>query len=104
MSQIASHPRLLQAAQHLDGGRPAQAKMLLAQVLSKTPGDWHALRMMRHALNRLGEHQAALYYAERARNLHPDNPEVLNLYGNSLLEVGRLEEAEAALRRALEIN
>jgi protein O-GlcNAc transferase len=104
MSQMMSHPRLRQAAQHLDNGQPAQAKMLLAQVLAKTPADWHALRMMRHALNRLGEHQAALYYAERAKNLQPDDPDALNLYGNSLLEVGRMEDAEAALRRAVEIN
>ena len=104
MSQTTNHPRLMQAAKELDAGRLPQAKSLLTQVLGKTPGDWNALRMMRHTLTRLGEHQAALFYAERAKNLNPDDPDVLNLYGNSLLEVGRIEEAEAALRRAVEIK
>ena len=104
MSQNTTNSRLMQAARMLDSARPEQAKLLLAQALAKTPDDWHALRMMRHALNRLGEHQAALYYADKARALRPDDPDVLNLYGNSLVEVGRLEEAEQALRRAVELR
>ncbi len=104
MSQATSNTRLMQAAQMMDSARPDQAKLLLSQVLAKTPGDWGALRMMRHALTRLGEHQAALYYADKARALRPEDPDVLNLYGNSLLEVGRLEDAEAALRRAVELH
>ncbi len=104
MSQMTAYPRLMQAAKELDAGRLPQAKALLTQVLGKTPGDWNALRMMRHTLTRLGEHQAALYYAERAKNLNSNDPDVLNLYGNSLLEVGRHEEAETTLRRAVELN
>ena len=96
--------RLLRAAELLDAGDPVQAKVLLTQALAKSPGDPHALRMMRHALNWLGEHQAALYYAERALALASDNPDVLNLYGNSLLEVGRMEEAERTLRKAVALD
>ena len=102
--QQPPNSRLMRAAQLLDAGDAAQAKALLTQTLAKSPSDPHALRMMRHALNRLGEHQAALYYAERALALAPHSPDALNLYGNSLLEVGRMEDAEETLRKAVALD
>jgi tetratricopeptide (TPR) repeat protein len=50
----------------------------------------------------LGERERALALAERARELAPSSPEVLELVGRLYQEAGELGRADEALRRALE--
>jgi len=66
----------------------AEALMARARLQSTIDGD-------------IGAAQANL---ERAYELAPNNVDVVNLYGDFLFTVGRLEEAEAMERRAVELD
>lgn len=62
--------------------------------------DWSALSTYGVALDMTGQHRAARTAYERALNLSPGNPKVLNNIGLSYALSGRHENAELALRDA----
>jgi tetratricopeptide (TPR) repeat protein len=51
-----------------------------------------------------GQHEAALRLIEEVTREHPGNPEAWGQYARLLYAHGRLEEAEAALQKGLDIN
>lgn len=103
-SQPAAPPHaLVQASKFLQEGKAQAAKPLLMQHVAKHPGDLSGLTMLRVALSQIGEHEQALYYAQKALAVAPDHPDVRSILGVALADVGRLGEAEAAFKRAIEI-
>ena len=51
-----------------------------------------------------GRHEEALELADQAVKLTPDDPHIQDTRAIALMHLGRLEEAEAALRVAVELN
>lgn len=95
---------MVRAAQLLDQGQPDQARLILQEEIRKDPTSVQLNQLMRHAMSRLGEFEAALYYAQRASKAQPDNPTLLNILGNSYAEAGKLDEADATFLRAIELD
>lgn len=93
---------LVNAAKLLDQGQAAAARTLIQQTLRSEPGNPWANQLMRHAMTRLGEMDAALYYAEKASRLSPEDPDVANNLAVSLANVGRSDEARKVLEASLE--
>jgi hypothetical protein len=102
MSQPVLSPKLARAAQMLDKGQVVQARTLLQESLRADPGNIWANQLMRMVMTRLGELDAALYYAQRAYKGDPNHPDSANLLAGSLANLGRMEEAEATLRASLD--
>jgi predicted O-linked N-acetylglucosamine transferase (SPINDLY family) len=92
---------LIRAAQLLDQGQASQARTLIQQTLIKEPKNTWANQLMRHALTRLGEHEAALFYAQKVVKGAPDDPDAHNLLASSLFNLGRAAEAEQVLKDSL---
>lgn len=98
--------------------RVALARLLVAQGRSRAGGarahlraaleidGEHAPALSLLALLRLeaGEVAESLRLAERARALAGDDPEILRVQGYALYDLGRHDEASAALRRSLELD
>lgn len=53
---------------------------------------------------RLADYEGSLHHAEEAVRIDPSHPYAVRIYGTALLHLNRLDEAEAQLRRALEIK
>lgn len=102
MSDVAS--KLISAKQHIEAGRWAQGKALLQQAVQKAPNDQNALVMLRFCLAHMGEHEQALYYAEKAAALFPKNPDILYNLTASLTTLNRADDAITAAERALAIS
>lgn len=94
---------LVRASKLLQEGKAQAAKPLLQQHVSKHPTDLSGITMLRVALSQLGEHEQSLYYAQKAKAIAPDHPDVNSILGAALAEVGRLAEAEAAFKHTLEL-
>ena len=56
-----------------------------------------------YCLGKLGRHKESVDKHRRADALEPDNCKHLNDLGYSLLEAGKLEEAEEALKRSISL-
>jgi protein O-GlcNAc transferase len=106
----------LEAARHVDASTPLWSRDL--GVVRARVGDWAAavselsrvvdsldtealLVYLRAASEAAVLEQALARLDERPR---PDEPEFLAAYGQALVDVGRYAEAEAALRRCLEVE
>ncbi len=112
----AAAPRVLDAtgvqlrrATMLTGaGRSADAIVLVKRILAEAQPPKIAVEAELHlgsALGELGRHAESDEAFERALALAPDSALVLNNYGYHLAETRRrLEDAEAMLRRAVEIS
>ena len=101
------HPhaaKFAHAQQLLEEGKAAQARAVLQPLIARLPTDASVHMLMRHVLSRLGEHQQALYYAERAASLDPGNIQALNLVGNSLVDLGRFDQAAEVLAKAVALD
>ena len=53
---------------------------------------------------RVGEYEAGHQHALKAQSLAPDHPFAVRMVGTTLLHLNRLDEAETALRRALQLQ
>ena len=74
---------------------------LIEQALRQTPDSGAVLDSMGWALHRLGRHEEALEYLEKARRRISD-PEVEEHLGAVLMSLGREDEARTTLMRAIE--
>lgn len=103
----ASHPadarvhRLLGAIL-LSAGRPLDAERAYARVQEILPGDPGALAGRAAALHRAGRHDEALALLAPRLNDNPPNDAIATTFARLAKRAGRLGEAAAALRRALE--
>lgn len=94
--------KLDRVATLLNEGRAKQAARACAKVLAQEPGNARAHFLAGGCALRLGEHETAVAHLERARELAGPAPEIANNLGSAYLLAGRLDEAETALRSALE--
>lgn len=99
-----TNPAMVRAAQLLDQGHPDRARVILQEEIRKDPTSVQLNQLMRHAMSRLGQFEAALFYAQRAIKAKPDDPTLLNMLGNSYAETERYDDAIAAFRRAIELD
>ena len=95
---------LNEALSHHREGRLAAAERLYRQILSREPANPSALvhlALLAQATGRLHDARALL---ERAVAGSPGDAQCHNNLGNVLRELGRLAEAEASYRAALECD
>lgn len=88
----------------IDAGRAEEARALLQRIIAKTPNERNACVLMRHTLRRLGEHQQALYFAEKALKHDPRDPDLLCLVAGSQFDLGQADAAERGFRTAVELR
>lgn len=83
----------------------AQAERDLRQVLRLDPKNAHALNALGYTLaDRTRRHKEALGLIERALNLRPNDPYILDSMGWVQYRMGQYKRAEHYLRRALKIR
>ncbi len=82
-------------------GDLSAAESWYRKVLETTPQQDIALNNLAFALHRQGRSDEALPLIERTLRRRPNDPNVLDTYGNVLLGIGRLKDAAAALNQAL---
>lgn len=86
-------------------GQPGRALAALERMLQRWPGDAYALSSRAHVHAQAGRQAAAIADAQALVAAHPQRAagDWFNL-GFLLEAAGRLDEAEAAFRRAIELN
>jgi tetratricopeptide (TPR) repeat protein len=94
MSGVADPVALLVA------GRPADALVVLADILARAPADADAWLKYAVACSQLGRNQEALRALDQALVLAPDSADASNMRGIVLLGLGRRHEALSAFARA----
>lgn len=85
-------------------GQLEESAVVYRKLLERQPslsGAWHDYACV---LQDLGRHADALDAVERAIALEPDNPDVHNTRGWSLVTLGRFEEAVGAYRRTVNLH
>jgi tetratricopeptide (TPR) repeat protein len=70
-------------------------------VLERAPGHFGALVGLGHLANQQGDRSAALQYFEQAVETDPHNPNLHAEIAHTLVQIGRLGEAELAYQNAL---
>jgi len=82
-------------------GRTGDAERDLRRVLELKPGDTEAMNALGYTLADAGQKlDEALGFIEKALAAKPGEPAIVDSYGWALYRLGRLAEAEQALRRA----
>ncbi|MBU2531936.1 MAG: tetratricopeptide repeat protein [Alphaproteobacteria bacterium] len=84
----------------LEHGQVELANKLLALADDQTQPDWRVVSGRGAALARLGKYSDAIAMFERAHELAPSNPSVLNNLAMAHAGNGDLKQAETLLRRA----
>lgn len=86
-------------------GRHETARQVLGEMLARWPNDAYALASRCHLLAQTGRRDEAIEDARRLALAHPerDAADWFNL-GFLLEAAGRIDEAEPALRRAIQMN
>ncbi|MCH7864528.1 MAG: tetratricopeptide repeat protein [Proteobacteria bacterium] len=101
-SAIDDH--LLEAREHHQAGRLAQAEEIYKQILQRQPDNAAVLSKLGAALAGQGRLDETLTPLQRAIELEPDLVEAHNNLGAAFQILGRLDDAVAAFRRALAIK
>lgn len=84
--------------------RKEEAAKLYKEALDAPAEHWSdAVKRAATYLN-AGDHDRALMILEKIKDLHEDDAEMWSAYGSALSAVGRLEEADIAFDRSLEIS
>lgn len=104
---IENDPRLLYgralASERLDRVDEAVADLELLVALDPNNPD-HLNALGYTLVDRTDRHAEGLALIERALALHPESAAIVDSHGWALYRMGRLEEAEAELRRAFELQ
>lgn len=107
MTQLANHrailPALAEAARHHQAGRLGEAENLYRQILSIEPNQVEVIYLLGALCAQADRHEAAVELFNRAIDLKPDAV-YFDALGRSLKHLGRLDEAIAAYRKALQIK
>lgn len=106
MAELSDTDRqmLLEAVDHYQAGRLADAERLLRRVLSVAPEDFdtvHLLGLVRHGQ---GDDRQAIEILSRAAELLPDNADVWVNLAEAHRAAGEIAEAEPLLRRGLALD
>lgn len=91
-----------QAAAFLRDRQPARARAILVRELQKRPSDAAVILLLAGAALDEKEYDRALYYAQRAMELDPENPESHLVLGRACSYTGQLERTDAVLKEAVE--
>ena len=92
------------AAVQLDQGKPSEADATLARALQADPQNAVALSLYGGLKLRQEQFDAALEALSRSAKADPDNAQTQFFLGQALIQKGSRGPAEAALRRALQIQ
>lgn len=84
----------------LQTGRIPESLEWLQQAVARAPGSAPALRLLIRACAEADDNERALMALERYLALHPDDTGMLNVKGQQLVRLGRLQEAERAFQDA----
>ncbi len=90
--------------QHLQRGKPDQARAALQRAIQKDPADPDLNNAMAVALVHLGQRDQALYFAQRAAKARPDDPAILGTLGGLLAMADRPAEAIPLLERSCAVG
>lgn len=86
-------------------GRHAESEPLYSSLIERTPNDWRLYFARGAARERLSRWTEAEADFERALELSPEQPDVMNYLGYSWVDRGeRLQEGLAMIRRAVELR
>jgi tetratricopeptide (TPR) repeat protein len=93
------------ADMHRGAGRFAEAEPLYTELITEQPREWRLYFSRGAARERLGRWPEAEADLQRALELSPDQPDVLNYLGYMWVDRGeRLQEGLAMIRRAAELR
>lgn len=92
---------LKHAALAARGGDPVWREWLTRRALSVNPRGFDVLLEMATMLQASGKHTEALTFLQQCEEVAPGDHHTLVAQGKSLIELGRLDEAENVLRRAV---
>jgi len=92
------------AVQHQQAGRLIEARELCRQLAAANPADANVLHLAGMIESQLGEQELAVGLLDRARQLQPENPYLLNTLGGAYGKLGQHKDAEKCLRRALSLK
>ncbi|GAB2588656.1 hypothetical protein GCM10027034_21110 [Ramlibacter solisilvae] len=84
-------------------GAVEKAVMVYRQALARKPDLMEAHVNLSGVLWRVEDFEGALAHAQRAVQLAPEHPYAVRILGTAYLNLNRLDEAEAQLRRALRL-
>ncbi len=102
---MVAHWEKVQAAVHQHiAGEVAEAIRKLEQALAAVPEDRWARQVLAGAYQTYGEFEKAYEMIQSVAERQPDDAATLASLGSVLLLLNRVEEAEAQLRRALELD
>lgn len=74
---------------YLRTGELAGARERLERAVKRAPGDWNAAADLGEVLHQMGEHDSAVQELERAHQLYPYKPQLLQTLGRALDKAGR---------------
>ena len=83
---------------------PRKAETMYQQQLSKTPNNLTALNNLAVLFTKKGDLVNAIKYAEKAKRLAPEHPEILDTLGVALFKNIQILEALAVLEKAYEVG
>lgn len=95
---------LLLAQVLIDRQKPEQAAFELERTIRSRPGELPPRLMLGKVHMAAAEYARALAVLEDAARTHPDSHELCTSLGTVCVQLGRLQEAERWLRRALELE
>jgi len=95
---------LVTAQQHLERGKPDQARAALQRALQKDGSDPDLNNAMAVALVHMGQREQAVFFAQRAAKGRPDDAGVLSTLGGLLSMTDKPAEAIPVLERACALN
>jgi len=98
------HQTLVTVQQHLQRGKPDQARAALQRALQKDAADPDLNNAMAIALIHLGQREQAHFFAQRAAKARPDDPGVLGTLGGLLCMNDKPAEAVPILERACALD
>ena len=92
------------AAIEMQEGKLADSETHIKAALAQDPNDAFNLATLGYLRFRQEKFDEALNILSRATKLDPGNPEILNYLGVTLSQKGQRPQAEAALRKAIELK
>jgi Flp pilus assembly protein TadD len=92
------------AAIELEENKLSDAQQHITAALAKSPNDAYNVAMRGKIEYARGDYSDALQDLNHAAQMEPNNPETQNYLGLTLSHLGRNEEAEAALIKAVKLD
>lgn len=93
---------IVKATQLYDAGKIDEAYNAIDAYLMREPNDAQALALMSAILKKANKVSIAYSIAKRSTELRPDRPEPWNAFAHAAQFLWRMDEAEAAYRKALQ--